>query len=424
MVAQRHRRAALWAGLVAAVIGSTLLSVQWVATCGELESPVVLTTLLGNLGLLQIEVPHTATFEPFRLGDGHHEYRDDSGFALSRPRRDGAGIGTTAYCIYGVSKGIDRFGSEWMENHKKNVLDVLDADVFVVSPEHKSAEAKRLNSWAVSSWTYTDPDMLRGNATRFFTSRNPTYREQLLAAHIDGNALGCLFRGEKEMAHWGHGHCQILDIYQCYEMVRRYEEHYGNGSRYEYVGFARPDLFFPSPHIGLDVFRQLPEVGCWLGGPGLDFGGICDHYGFCRRDAASRFGRGYVDRIVPKPDRILKFYPPDPDSLHLEKVLDAWLKDSEVVVGRLPWWTMFRSYRTGKGDVELRTEKRKPPSVYLKFSDFRTMSISGYRIRGRDWIPFYEFSYNHSGSVFYTPAELKEWNAEWFAKQVDEFQST
>lgn len=187
-----------------------------------------------------------------------------------------------AICVTGFPGASDpRVGQSWT----KNVLHVVDADLFVVSP-----------AWPVAHWpravAYVNRDF---NVVEFFDQHVPTWNLSVKG----NNYLGGLPGFDP-----GSGASQVASRFMCSQMINETEQR--RGFPYEYVGVGRMDLFWPHPHPTLERLNdpQAPMPECWVPCVRNDWRGICDHYAFCRRNAAVAVTTGLLD-VLPSVDQAL-----------------------------------------------------------------------------------------------------------------------
>jgi hypothetical protein len=197
-----------------------------------------------------------------------------------------------AICVTGLPGSSDkRIPESW----KEKVLNVLDADLFVVSP------AWPQDYWPLAKGVINDDiDVLK-----FFNEHVPNWNQ----TKTGNNYLNGLPGFDP-----GSGASQIAAHYLCSKLINETERE--RGFPYEYIGSGRVDLFWPNPHPTVNWLSiNQPETGsnltdCWIPCMTNDYTGICDHYAFCKRHAAAAILTGLLDvlpvlDVAPNSERFL-----------------------------------------------------------------------------------------------------------------------
>lgn len=200
-----------------------------------------------------------------------------------------------AICVTGYPGSSDpRVAQSWI----RNVLRVVDADLFVVS-----------TAWPVAHWpravSYLNDDF---NVLDFFDQHVPTWNQSVKG----NNYLGGLPGHEQ-----GSGASQVASRYFCSKLINETEQR--RGFAYEYVGVGRIDLLWPHPHPTLGRLNdpQSPMEECWVPCLRNDWRGICDHYAFCRRNASVSITTGLLD-VLPSLETALNA------ERHLKRSMDYY----------------------------------------------------------------------------------------------------
>ena len=165
------------------------------------------------------------------------------------------GINKTAICLMGIP-------GSWrtVEALRHHVLEVLFADLFIISPRNVSA-FNPLRS-------LTEPY----NIKNYFDVYAPKW--SLSAAVNVTNYLSGL-----PGAHPGSGSYQVASRWICSQLIKYIE--YKKGMRYDFIGVGRLDLMWMKDH------PSIKPKGCWIPYPTNDWGGYCDYDAFCSRNAAT-----------------------------------------------------------------------------------------------------------------------------------------
>lgn len=170
----------------------------------------------------------------------------------------------TAVCLLGFPGA-----TQAAEAFQRQVVDVLKADVFIVSSKNASA----FHPLATSD----EPVRLK----QFFDIYAPKWVE----SKIGNNYLSGL-----PGFYNGSGAAQVASRWFCSQLIKKNE--YTMGRRYAFVGIGRLDLMWLAPH------PVTHAHGCWIPFKQNDWGGYCDHWAFCSRDAAEAAMEGPLS-ILP-----------------------------------------------------------------------------------------------------------------------------
>ncbi|CAE7599666.1 unnamed protein product [Symbiodinium sp. CCMP2592] len=247
-----------------------------------------------------------------------------------RPQRRWYGAGT-ALCLFG------NLGAEpAVEAFRRNVVQVLGAELFLVSTEAR--EALELSGFE-PNWRRAVLDVNSEDPQRHL-DQFPGWREVF---EIEGNFAGGIFFP-------GSGWFQVRSLRRCKELID--EEEHLRGYRYRHVVLSRFDNMWLEPH------PPLPDgQGCWI--PwyrgGNDWGGFNDHHAFCDRRSAEVYMTGRYDSIT---DTVAQLELRDwyescgkftyPESLNVEKHIRYTLEKAGVPVFRFHGGP-FRSCGRTKG---------------------------------------------------------------------------
>ena len=153
------------------------------------------------------------------------------------------------------------------------VLRELQSDLFIVSPDVDKFEINDLVSSSDGSQ----------NLTEFFDEYSPSWREAPSGGNFFGGLPGYPL---------GHGAFQLRDRYKCAELIAL--EEVSRGMKYTHIGVGRFDLLWLHRHPHVDT------VGCWIPCRQNDWGGLCDHWAWCTRDAASIYLKSAVEMLPDK----------------------------------------------------------------------------------------------------------------------------
>lgn len=185
-----------------------------------------------------------------------------------------------AVCVTGLPGSSDkRIPESW----KEKVLNVLDADLFVVSP------AWPQDHWPLAKGVMND-DI---NVIQFYDEHVPNWN----LTKRGNNYLNGLPGFDP-----GSGASQVAAHYLCSKLINDTERE--RGFPYEYIGTGRADLFWPNAHPSIEWLSiNQTETGaslkdCWIPCLTNDWGGMCDHYALCRRHAAAAILTGLLD-VLP-----------------------------------------------------------------------------------------------------------------------------
>jgi len=182
---------------------------------------------------------------------------------LPENRQDQKNSNKTAICLIGMPGDIRA-----LDSYNQQVFSLFDADVFVVSPSNISVAHMVTRS--------REPIKLQ----TFYDFYAPQWRN----SSRSDNYLSGLPGFSK-----GSGAVQVASRWICSDLISREEDR--TGSRYDYVGIGRLDLMWMAPH------PLLKPLGCWIPYPSNDWGGYCDHWAFCSRDAAEAAMSGLLSMI-------------------------------------------------------------------------------------------------------------------------------
>jgi hypothetical protein len=154
---------------------------------------------------------------------------------------------------------------------RKFVIDPLQADLFVVSPESRAS---------LQAFEPFEGDVGRDvDVDQYFDNLTDSLNDWRKVTHqIGGN--------------WFYpGAHQAINLMQCNDLIKVAEA--SRGQRYKGIVLSRLDFMWLQPH-------PVPEqnVGCWIPCPGNDNGGICDHHASCDRNSAEAYMTGKVKSIT------------------------------------------------------------------------------------------------------------------------------
>ena len=155
---------------------------------------------------------------------------------------------------------IGELHEDALHSIRANVLDVMDADLIIISTEQGGESRFDFNE-TYNAFVLEDGYSLKD----FFDEEAPRWRES-----TNGNHLGGLPNHSD-----GHGAFQLKDRWMCEKYIEKLEQN--RSSPYEFLGVGRADLVWLLPHP-----RVNPD-GCWIPCVQNDWGGLCDHWAWCAR---------------------------------------------------------------------------------------------------------------------------------------------
>jgi hypothetical protein len=205
-------------------------------------------------------------------------------------------LNKVAVCLMGLPGS---FNASVADSWRNNVLDVLQADLFIVSTGWPAEH------WQTKATAYMNDDI---DIVPFFDEHAPNWRRSVTGDNYLNGLPGFAP---------GSGAFQVASRYWCSKLINETEATTRRGIPYDYVGVGRLDLMWPNPHPTLGELAQLHPTAfsfpnststvaagaCWVPCLRNDWEGVCDQYVFCHRaHAAAAALTGLLD-VLPASGR-------------------------------------------------------------------------------------------------------------------------